>query len=252
MALRGLAGKTALVTGAAGGIGSATVRRLVEEGCNVVAADMAADGLKRLAADLAANNLLTVTGDVAKPEDVQRFVDAAVKQFGALHLLVNNAAIIGNHYPIAEMPIEEFDRVHSINVRGVFLCLRAALRQMIAQGDGGAIVNLSSVGALRANRGSSPYGSAKRAVIGLSGSAALENGKYGIRVNTICPGPVDTPMLRPALNDMPGDLNAPFANQAIPRIGQPAEIAAFIAWLLSAEASYQTGGVYPVDGGFTI
>ena len=252
MSLRGLKGKTAIVTGAAGGIGSATVRRLVEEGCKVVAVDIQQKALSQLAASCPAGSVLDVVADVARPEDCERFVGQAVQHFGGVQLLVNNAAVIGRNYPIAEMPIEEFDRVHSINVRGVFLCLRAALRQMIKQGEGGAIVNLSSVGALRANAGSSPYGSAKRAVIGLSCSAALENGQYGIRVNAICPGPVDTPMLRPALNNKPGDLNDFFKNQAIPRIGRPEEIAAFIAWLLSDEASYQTGGVYPVDGGFTI
>ena len=252
MALRGLAGKTALVTGAAGGIGSATVRRLVEEGCKVVAADKEPEGLKKLAASLPAGSVLPVTGDVSRPDDVQGFVDSAVKQFGSLQLLVNNAGILLKHYPVAEMPIEDFDRVHAVNVRGTFLCLRAGLRQMIAQGKGGAIVNLSSVGGLRANRGTASYGSSKRAVLGLSGSAALENGKFGIRVNAICPGPIDTPMLRPAMNYLEGDYKDIFANQAIPRAADPSEVAAFIAWLLCDESSFQTGGVYTVDGGLTI
>jgi len=114
------------------------------------------------------------------------------------------------------------------------------------------MISTGSVGALRANRGTSPYGSAKRAVLGLSGAAALENGKYGIRVNSVCPGPIDTPMLRPAMNNPAGDLNELFKHLAIPRTAQPAEIAAFIAYLLSDDASYCTGGIYPVDGGLSI
>lgn len=252
MALRGLAGKTALVTGAAGGIGASTVRRLVEEGCTVVAADLSAQGLRALVAPLPIGSVRDVAGDASRPEDVQRFVDTAVRHFGSLQLLVNAAGLMLKHYPISEMPIEDFDRVHAVNVRGTFLCLRAGLRQMLAQGQGGAIVNLASVGALRARGGTASYGSSKRAVLGLSGSAALENGRFGIRVNAICPGPIDTPMLRVALNHEPVEYSELFASQAIPRVGDPSEVAAFIAWLLSDEASYQTGGIYTIDGGLTI
>jgi len=251
MGMRGLAGKTAIVTGAVGGLGAATVKRLVEEGCNVAAADLHASALAELAAPFK-GKVLEVPTDVRQPEECERMVERAASYFGAVNLLVNNAAIINKHYPIAEMPVEEFDRVHAVNVRGVFLVLRAVLRQMIAQDKGGSIVNISSVGALRANRGTSPYGSAKRAVLGLSGTAALENGQYGIRVNSVCPGPIDTPMLRPAMNNPAGDLNNLFKHLAIPRAAQPAEIAAFIAYLLSDDASFCTGGIYPVDGGLSI
>jgi NAD(P)-dependent dehydrogenase (short-subunit alcohol dehydrogenase family) len=205
-----------------------------------------------LARSLPADRVLAVPADVTRESECDRYVEVATARFGGVHLFVNNAAVIGKPFPVAEMPVEEFDRVHAVNLRGVFLGLRAVLRRMITQGQGGAIVNTASVGALRAHHGSSPYGSAKRGVIGLSCAAALENGKFGIRVNAICPGPVNTPMLRPALHGLAGDLNAPFRNQALPRIADPSEIAAFIAYLLSDEASYHTGGVYPVDGGYTI
>ena len=251
MGMRGLAGKTAIVTGAAGGLGTATVKRLVEEGCNVAAADLNAAPLSELAAQFK-GKVLDLPADVRQPEECERMVERAASHFGSVDLLVNNAAVINKHYPVAEMPVEEFDRVHSVNVRGVFLVLRVMLCSMIAQGKGGAIVNISSVAALRANGGISPYGSAKRAVLGLSGAAALENGRYGIRVNSVCPGPIDTPMLRPAINNPPGELEGFFRHLAIPRAARPAEIAAFIAYLLSDDASYCTGGIYPVDGGLTI
>jgi 3-oxoacyl-[acyl-carrier protein] reductase len=249
--MRGLSGKTAVVTGAAGGLGRATVRRLVDEGCKVAAVDLQAADVERLAGEFAPGSVLGIAADVSRPEDCERLVGQAAGHFGGLHLLVNNAGILGRRYPLAEMPIEEFDRVHAVNVRGVFMVLRATLRAMIAQGKGGAVVNISSVGALRATRNSCHYGSAKRAVIGLSAAAAVENGQYGIRVNTVCPGPIDTPMLRPAMNNPTGDLNALFRNQPIARIADPAEVAAMIAYLLSDDASYITGDVYPVDGGMT-
>ena len=138
--------------------------------------------------------------------------------------------------------------MHSINIRGAFIVLRAALRQMIAQGKGGAVVNIASIGALRASRGSSPYGSSKRALIGLSNAAALENGEYNIRVNAVCPGPIDTEMLKQANSPRPGVQSAGF-DAALKRKATPAEAASLIVYLLSDEASFQTAGVYTVDGG---
>jgi 3-oxoacyl-[acyl-carrier protein] reductase len=244
MAFRGLAGKTAIVTGAAQGIGAGVVERLAAEGCRVVAVDV-----KPIAAKGEA--ILPFTADVSTEAGCDAYVQAAVERFGSVDLFFNNAGVIGKLIPIHELPLEEFDRVHAVNVRGVFLGLRAVLRRMVAQGRGGAIVSTASVGAIRGHRGSAAYASSKRAVIGLSQAAALENGARGIRVNTICPGPVDTPMLQPALGTGI-DIAMAFANQAIPRAAQPAEIAAFVAYLLSDEASFHTGGIYPVDGGFTI
>jgi NAD(P)-dependent dehydrogenase (short-subunit alcohol dehydrogenase family) len=248
MSYAGLVGRVALVTGAASGIGAATARRLVAEGCKVVAVDVAGQALEQACAALPDDMVLPIVADVASEADCERFVRECAARFGGLDLFVNNAGVIGQRLAITEMPVEEFDRVHAVNIRGAFLALRAALRQMQAQGRGGAVVNVASVGGLSAQPFSCAYGSSKRAIIGLSGTAAMENGKHGIRVNAVCPGAVDTPMLAPAMSrvTVPED-----AFRALPlgRAADPSEVAAFIAYLLSEDASYQTGGVYTVDGG---
>jgi NAD(P)-dependent dehydrogenase (short-subunit alcohol dehydrogenase family) len=245
MALKGLSGKVAIVTGAASGIGAATAARLVDEGCKVVGAD-----LKPVAGNA---NLHGVICDVSKEADVDACVQAAVSKFGGLDLLVNNAAYHGAKKPLADITPAEFDFTHAVNSRGVFLCLRAGIKQMVKQGRGGAIVSVASVGGIKSFPDLADYTSAKRAVVGLSGAAAIDYGKHGIRSNVVCPGSVDTPMLRAAFNlppEMTAEQLAPgFANQPIARIGRPDEIAAMIAFLLSDEASYQTGGIYTVDGG---
>jgi NAD(P)-dependent dehydrogenase (short-subunit alcohol dehydrogenase family) len=250
MALAGLEGRVALVTGAARGIGAATCRRLAEEGCNVAAVDVLADELARSCSGMP-GTVVPIVADVSREEDCDRMVAETAAKFGGLDLFVNNAGVIGPRLPITELPVEEFDRVHAVNIRGAFMALRAALRQMQAQGRGGAVVNVASVGGLMAQPLSAAYGSSKRAIIGLSGTAAHENGPLGIRVNAVCPGAVDTPMLAPAMNTATIPASA-FAQQPIGRAADPAEIAAFIAYLLSDEASFQTGGVYPIDGGRTI
>ncbi len=246
MTFRGLAGKVAIVTGAAGGIGGAVVERLLDEGAKIVAVDLRAP-------QHASPNVLGVAADVSNEQGCSDYVAAAVAKFGSVDLFVNNAGIVGHRAPMVEIEVAEFDRVHAVNVRGVFLGLRAVLRHMIAQGKGGAIVNTSSVGGLKSFPGATAYGSAKRAVIALSQTAALENGRHGIRVNAICPGPIATAMLGPALASATGgDGSGTFSHLPIPRVAAPAEVAAFIAYLLSDEASFQTGGVYTVDGGLML
>ncbi len=250
MPFAGLEGKVALVTGAARGIGAATCLRLMQEGCKVVAVDVLREELVQSCAAMS-GEVVVVVADVSREQDCDAMVTEAVLHFGALDLFVNNAGVIGPRLPITELPVEEFDRVHAVNIRGAFMALRAALRQMQAQGRGGAVVNVASVGGLAAQPLSAAYGSSKRAIIGLSGTAAHENGPHGIRVNAVCPGAVDTPMLAPAMN-LAAVPEGAFKGSPLGRAANPSEVAAFIAYLLSDEASYQTGGVYPVDGGRTI
>lgn len=250
MTYAGLEGKVAIVTGAAQGIGAGAVRRLTEEGCRVVAVDVQPVAQRELGDfDLVHH----VVADVSTEDGSRGYVDAAVERFGPLDFLVNNAGITGIARPITEVPIEDFDTVFGVNVRGVFLGMRFFLLQLHKQETGGAIVNVSSMAAMKSFATRAVYGASKRAVIGFSNVAAIENGARGIRVNTVLPGSVNTPMGKTVDKRRAGmGSAADFTGNPIPRKGTPAEAGAFIAYLLSDDASFLTGGVFTLDGGLSV
>lgn len=254
--LAGIAGRTAVVTGAAGGIGSATVRRLHAEGANVVAVDLDGAGVAALAAELG-DRVLAHRADVTSAEDTDAFVAAAVERFGSVDLFHANAGVESRVRTVADFDLADFEKVFAVNVRSAFLGTSAVVRQMTAQGTGGAIVLTASIAGLKGDPGVSVYVASKHAVIGLARSLMKETGPLGIRVNVVAPGPVDTRMMRPleeglaALSGLDAAGFQAALSTAVPlgRYAQPEEIAATVAWLLSDEVPYMHGEVVTVGGG---
>ena len=250
-----VSGKVAMITGSGAGIGRATARKFAAEGAKVVVSDV-----NQLAGEetvsligAAGGEALFVACDVSDPDAVKGLVAKTIKDFGRLDCACNNAGIEGVIAPLIDQKLSDFDSVISINLRGVFLCLQAEIRQMLTDG-GGAIVNLASVAGLIGFPGLSPYVATKHAVNGLTKNAALEYGKSGIRVNSICPGGIDTRMLDSLAEQATGgaqtsqDMMNPL--HPIGRIGKPEEVAELIVWLCSPLASFVTGANVPIDGGY--
>jgi len=248
-------GKVVLITGAAGGIGRAAAVRFASEGARLGLVDVSRDGLRETlaAVEKAGGTGLTVEADVTRAADVARYAAAVADRFGGVDCFFNNAGILGTVRPLVDYPEEIFDQVIAINVKGVWLGLRTVAPLLRARG-GGAIVNTASIAGLRGSRNLVAYTASKHAVIGLTRTASLELAPDRIRVNAVCPSPIETPMAR-ALETAanPGNPTA-FHERlvgTIPlrRYGEPEEVAALVAFLCSADANYITGGIYPVDGG---
>jgi NAD(P)-dependent dehydrogenase (short-subunit alcohol dehydrogenase family) len=234
-------------------MGLATAQAFAEAGAAVVLADINGDNLHAATDDLAAagHQVLAVTGDVASEDDVAAMIDTTVATFGRLDMAFNNAGIIqAPPSDIADQTADIFDRVNAINLRGVWACMKHELRHMRDQGSG-AIVNNSSLAGLVGLPGRAAYHASKHGVIGLTRSAALEYAPRGIRVNAICPGTIETPMVTDMIAN--GELDVPesIANQPIGRLGRADEIAAAVLWLSSPAASLVLGVALPVDGGYT-
>src|SRR5215218_9302959 len=241
-------GQVALVTGASSGMGLATAQAFAESGAAVVLADVNEAALVAAADALTAagHQALGVLCDVSQEDQVDAMVDRAVATFGRLDMAFNNAGIQAPPTDAAET----YDRVNAINLRGVWACMKHELRQMRTQGSG-AIVNCSSLGGLVGLPRRAAYHASKHGVIGLTKSAALEYAPRGIRINALCPGTIETPMVTDMIAK--GELELPdaVANQPIGRLGRADEIAAAVLWLSSPGASLIVGVALPVDGGYT-
>src|SRR5438105_7254079 len=245
-------GQVALVTGASSGIGLATTRAFAEAGAAVVLADIDEGALRAAADELttAGHQVIGVTCDVADEAQVAAMVERAVATFGRLDMAFNNAGIQVPPSDAADEPSENFDRVNAINLRGVWTCMKHELRHMRAQGSG-AIVNCSSLGGRVGLPSRAAYHASKHGVIGLTKSAALEYAPRGIRINAVCPGTIDTPMVSDMLAKQADAMKEIMRDQPIGRLGRPEEIASAVLWLCSPGASFVLGVALPVDGRLT-
>jgi NAD(P)-dependent dehydrogenase (short-subunit alcohol dehydrogenase family) len=246
------AGRVAFVTGAgSAGIGRATALAFAREGADVAVADVSVEGNQETARmiEQLGRRALAVRCDVSRVEDVRDALDKTIATFGRLDSAFNNAGIEEKSEMTADVSVEDWDRVMGVNLRGVFLCMKYEIPLMLKQGAG-AIVNCASVAGLVGFQGIPAYTASKHGVVGLTKAAALEYAMLNIRVNAMCPGVIDTPMVERFVQGSPEVREQMIAMEPIGRMGKPEEIAAAVVWLCSEQASFVTGHALAADGGF--
>ena len=254
-----LEGKVAVITGATGGIGSAAARLFAEEGARLALVDLDEMALQETVRPIGEDRASYTVADVTQPDQTQGYIDAAVNRWGGIDVMLANAGIEGSVSPIPDYPIDVFDRVMAVNVRGVWLGIKYVVPVMRQRG-GGSIVITSSAAGISGTTDMSAYNTSKHAVIGLMRTAALEGAPSGIRVNTVNPAPIETRMMR-SIEEMraatfdDSTITVERTKQAyaegipLARYGEPEEVAQLMLFLASNDSSYCTGGVYMVDGG---
>ena len=243
-------GKVALVTGAGSGIGRATALVFAREGAKVVVSDIVVEGGQETVQQIeaAGGEAIFVKADVSQAADVEALVTQTVETYGRLDCAFNNAGIEGGMKLTIDCTKEEFDRTIAVNLTGVWLCMKYEIQQMLSQG-GGAIVNTASAAGLVGFPSLPDYVASKHGVVGLTKTAALEYAKSGIRVNAVCPGVIQTPMVERGAQLSPGFDELALSMEPVGRFGQPAEVGEAVVWLCSDAASFVTGHPMVVDGG---
>jgi len=247
------AGKVAFVTGAGSGIGRATALAFAAHGASVVVTDVAKEGNNETADLIAAAGAeaLALTCDVSSAQDIAAAVDATIERFGRIDCAFNNAGIEQPVAPLHEIRVEDFDRVHAVNLRAVFLCMREQVPRMKA-GGGGTIVNTASGAGVTGIQGQSAYCASKFGVVGLTKAAALDYADQGVRINAVCPGIIETPMMDRFTGGTAEGRERVIAQEPIGRMGRPEEIAEAVLWLSSGASAFVVGHALVVDGGQTV
>jgi NAD(P)-dependent dehydrogenase (short-subunit alcohol dehydrogenase family) len=261
--MKRLEGKTAVITGGAGVIGMAAGKLFAQEGAQVLLVDLDKNALEQAVQNIGSGRVSHAVADVSQPEQVQAYVNTAVERYGGIDVFLNNAGIEGSVLPIVEYPVDIFDRVIAVNVRGVWLGLKYVIPIMALRGAGSIVIS-SSVAGVTGSSGISAYNCSKHAVIGIMRSVAIECAPLNIRVNTINPSPVESRMMRSLeggydvmLKAVQPDVEHPsgkelvLAGMPMGRYATPEEVARMMLFLSSDESSFCTGGVYMVDGGTT-